>query len=64
MELLFVISVCAFILNIIISTLVDCESLYIYVGKSTLEFKLIRPISCPSVLLTLKGQKDMIPYPH
>ena len=32
--------------------------LYTYAGKSTYEFKLIRPVWCPSVLLAIKGQKD------
>ena len=30
----------------------------IYVGESMYEFKLIRPVLCPSVLLAIKGQKD------
>ena len=32
--------------------------LYIYADKSNNEFKLIRPVYCPSVLLALKGQQD------
>ena len=38
--------------------------LYIYVGKSTGEFKLMRPVLCPSVLLRLKGQKDKFLHTH
>ena len=46
-------------------TLLDCMDLYIYEGNSTgNEFKLIRPILCPSVLLAIKGQKDKLPHTH
>ena len=40
----------------------DCKDFYIKVGRSTYEFKLLRPAECPSVLLTLKGQKDKFPH--
>ena len=36
----------------------QCMDLYIYLCKSTGEFKLILPVYSPSVLLAIKGQKD------
>ena len=44
------------------TALKQCMDLYIYVGKSMYDFKLILPVYCPSVLLTLKGQKDKFPH--
>ena len=46
------------------TALKQCLDLYIYVGKSMYEFKLIRPVYCPSVLLTLKGQRDKFLNTH
>ena len=34
--------------------------LYMYAGKSTGEFKLIRPVECPSVPLRLEGTKGQV----
>ena len=39
------------------TVLKQCMDLYIYVSEFKSQFKLIRPLPCPSFLLTKKGQK-------